>query len=164
MGRRAKPVELHILDGNRSRKTKKELRQRQEAESRLRPPSDNVTPPSWLSVAAREEFERIVADLAETKILTNADVYTLAVLCDALVRHREATAILDRDGLTAIGANGQQVQHPAVLVATKYAGIIARYAPRFGLDPSGRASLAIPRSEEKQVDPFEAKFGVGRSG
>jgi len=157
VGRRARPVELLVLDGKKHL-TKAEKQARAEREAAIRPPSGNLRPPAWLSDEAKKEFRRIVRLMKDTGLLTMAEVDELAVYCDALVRHRQATEVIEREGVVVIGARGP-MQNPAVLVATKYAQIIAKLAPRLGLDPSGRASLAIPREKEKQVDPFEEKFG-----
>lgn len=157
MGRRAKPVELHVLKGNH--RTKKEVRERKAAEQAIRPPSDKIMPPGWLNEQAQEVFLSIVDQLKGTDLLTNADIAELAVLSDAIVKHALASRAVDEHGITVLGAQGNLIQNPAVLVASKYAGIIARLAPRFGLDPSGRASLAIPREKDKPVDSFAEKFG-----
>ena len=157
VGRRARPVELLVLDGKKHL-TKAEKREREEREAAIRPPEGKLRPPAWLSEAAKKEFRRIVKLMEPTGLLTLAEVDELAVYCDALVRLREATELIERDGLVVEGARGP-MQNPAVIVANKYAAIIAKLAPRLGLDPSGRASLAIPREKEKQADPFEEKFG-----
>lgn len=156
VGRRARPIES-LLEHRRKHLTQAEIRQRKEAEEALRPPADKVRPPSWLGKAAKREFRRIVKVLEQTKLLTNADVDVLAVYCDALVRYAEASQAVEAEGVTVQGASGP-IQNPAVLVATKYAAIMARLGPRLGLDPSGRASLAIPRKRETK-DEFEEKFG-----
>lgn len=158
MGRRARPIES-LLEHRRKHLTQAEIRQRKEAEEALRPPADDVRPPEWLSEAAKQEFLRVVQLMEQTGLLTNADVDELAVYADAVAKYAQATQELERDGLTIAGAQGGRIQHPAVLVATKYAQIIAKLAPRLGLDPSGRASLAIPK-REKKADPFEERFGV----
>src|SRR5690606_1714287 len=157
VGRRARPIELLVLDGKKHL-TKDEIRERREREAALRPPEGELKPPSWLGPAAKKAFRRVVKMMAETGLLTVADVDQLAVYCDALVRYAEAAKAIEEHGVIVEGPKGP-AQNPAVLVANKYAAIIAKLAPRLGLDPSGRASLAIPREKEKQVDPFEEKFG-----
>ncbi|PGS45765.1 phage terminase small subunit P27 family, partial [Bacillus cereus] len=42
MGRKAKPIHLHLLEGNTSRLTKEEIEQRLEAEQRLQAKKDKV--------------------------------------------------------------------------------------------------------------------------
>lgn len=157
MGRRAKPVELLVLNG-RKHLTKQEIQARREGEARLRPPADAVKPPSWLSKEARKVWRRAVASLGPLDILTNADVEQLAVFCDAVARYAECSRIIEREGLIVEGARGP-MQHPAAVAQAKYAAIVARLGSKFGLDPSGRASLAIPKGEDKPKDRFEELFG-----
>lgn len=159
MSRRAKPVALHVVGGNPNRLTKKEIREREKAEAKLRPPANRLRAPDWLQGDARRLFQQIVRDMADTQLYTNVEVHPLAIYCDAVIKHRDASLEVDRDGPTIAGARGGLVQHPAVLVATKYAQVIARYGAILGLDPSSRASLAIPREEEKPKDEFAARFG-----
>src|SRR5690606_6965796 len=109
MGRRAKPVELLVLNG-RKHLTKKEIQARREGEARLRPPADAVKPPSWLSKEARKVWRRAVASLGPLDILTNADVEQLAVFCDAVARYAECSRIIEREGLIVEGARGP-MQH-----------------------------------------------------
>lgn len=159
MGRRAKPIGLHIVDGKKNL-TKAEIKARQEAEARLRPPADNLAPPSWLGKEAQQLFTRLVRDMQGTELYTNVDVETLAVYCDAVEQYAKASQEVREKGVTIVGATGNPIQNPAVLVATKYAGVISRCAGKLGLDPSSRASLAIPREEpKKETTPFEALYG-----
>ena len=59
MGRKAKPIHLHILEGNTNRLTKEEMKQRLESEKRWKAKSDKVRPPTWLDSVAKKEFKRI---------------------------------------------------------------------------------------------------------
>lgn len=156
---RTKPIALHVVGGNPNRLTKEEIRAREKAEEKLRPPANRLRAPDWLQGEARLLFQRIVRDMADTELYTNVEVQPLAIYCDAVEKHRVASEEVERDGPTIAGARGGLVQHPAVLAATKYAQIIARYGAMLGLDPSSRASLAIPREEDKPKDDFAARFG-----
>lgn len=159
MGRRAKPIGLHIVDGKKNL-TKAEIKARQEAEARLRPPADNLAPPSWLGKEAQQLFTRLVRDMQGTELYTNVDVETLAVYCDAVEQYAKATREVQENGVTIMGAQGNPIQNPAVLVATKYATVMSRCASKLGLDPASRASLAIPKEEpKKKQSPVEVMFG-----
>lgn len=159
MGRRAQAVELHLLRGNPNRLTKDEILRRKEAEGRLRPPSDRVEPPQWLGEDAKAIFVRIADDLRESELLTNVDIWELAVLCDAIVKHAEASREVDKRGITVTGSVGSRVKNPAITAVMEYAGLIARLAPRFGLDPQGRVSLTIPSGHKvDQLDLFGEMF------
>src|SRR5690554_4851066 len=118
MGRRARPVEVIVLKG-RKHLTKRERELRREAESSLRPASSELVPPAWLDGAARAEWQRIVALMDGLGVLTDVDVNTLAVYCDASVRYAEAAARVQREGAIIDGPRGP-MQNPAVLVAEKY--------------------------------------------
>lgn len=158
MGRRARPVELLVLNGKKHL-TKKEISGRRDAEKKLRPGDDAIKPPKWLSKEARKEWRRVVETLKGLGILTNADVDTLAVYCDAVVRYAEASRIIATEGMVLETDRGPK-QHPAVLIQQKYAGIMARCASQLGLEPSARAALAVKLAKESQpADRFEELFG-----
>lgn len=160
MGRKAKPIHLQLVEGNPNRLTKAEIEARKAGEAKVRPPSDRVKPPVWLGKKAKALFRKLVKDLESTELLTNVDVETLAVYCDAVERYAQATQEIEATGITVVGSQGTPVQNPAVLVASKYAGIIAKCASKLGLDPASRASLAIPKeSPKKEITPVEAMFG-----
>ncbi|ELK38932.1 phage terminase small subunit, partial [Brevibacillus agri BAB-2500] len=94
MARRAKPVGLHLIQGNQSRLTKNEIEQRQEAEERLKPKKNRVKPPSWLDKVAKMEFNRLAKELAELDLVTNIDVNALATYCDAYSDYVQCTKII----------------------------------------------------------------------
>lgn len=174
MGRRARPVELLLLQGNKHL-TKDEIRERRDAEAALRPPVDDIKCPTWLGKAGRREWKRVIKSLTDSKLMTNIDVASLAVYCDAVDKYAEASQkikeqgevvrqgvvrqVMDNGAIVETNA-GKLIQNPYVLVATKYAGIIARFAGAFGLDPSARAGLAIPKDPKSTPkDKFKERFG-----
>lgn len=157
MGRRARPVELLVLTGKKHL-TKREKQLRSEAESSLRPALSELVPPAWLDERARAEWERVVALMAGTGVLTDLDVNTLAVYCDASVRYAEAAARVQREGAIVDGPRGP-MQSPAVLVAEKYWRIMNAAARALGLDPTSRAALARAKAAEQPEDEFARVFG-----
>lgn len=157
MGRRARPIELQKLKGNHL--TRAEYAARKQAEEQLRPPNDKVKPPAWLDVAARKEWKRVVEALDGLGILTNADINTLAVYCDAAARYAEATRLVRENGTVIETPRGPQ-QNPAVLAAANYWRIMNQAARALGLDPSARAALAKQKAQA-QPDAFEEMFGAG---
>lgn len=155
MGRRARPVELLVLGGKHKR-SKRQITARQQAEAALRPPADKLEPPDWLDDAAKDVFRAVVAafEAAGLQVLTNADVNTLAIYADAVVRYAEATRIVREQG-PVVGNKS----HPAVLAAAKYAQIMHQAAGRLGLDPASRATLARSLAEQAEPDEFDRLFG-----
>ncbi len=155
MGRRARPVELLVLGGKHKR-SKRQITARQQVEAALRPPADKLEPPHWLDDEARAVFLAVVAafDQAGLRVLTNADVNTLAVYADAVARYVEASRLVREQGPVA----GNK-PHPAVLAAAKYAQIMHQAGGRLGLDPASRATLAKAAAEQAAPDEFDRLFG-----
>lgn len=98
MGRRAKPVDLILIQGTKHL-TKKEIDARKEAEAKLRPNDDKVRPPGWLDDVAKKEFKRIVKELKEIGLVTNVDVNALALYCDAYANYVKCSQIIEEEGL-----------------------------------------------------------------
>ncbi|MEI6798430.1 MAG: phage terminase small subunit P27 family [Pseudomonadota bacterium] len=55
--------------------------------------------PSWFTLAAREEWERVTPLLVERKILTKADLGILESYCMAIGQSRDMERALQRDGV-----------------------------------------------------------------
>lgn len=163
MGRKAKPVSLQLLDGNKNRLTKKEIKERQETEDRLKPPSDKVRPPTWLGKFGKKEFRRIVKEMHELDLLTNIDVAALAAYCDAYEDYIDCTAIIQEEGLmveyTNKAAETNKVPHPLLTKKKQLHEQMKALAVEFGLTPSARAKLAMPKKEKKEPSAFEKRFG-----
>ncbi len=159
MGRRARPVELLVLTGKKHL-TKKEATARRQAEGALRPRGSGkqLYAPRWLSKAAQKEWRRIVSLMADLGVLTEADINTLAVYCDAAARYAEAAKAVQEQGAVIETDRGPR-QNPAVLVAEKYWRIMNKAAAALGLDPASRASLAA-KAAEHDKDEFDKLFGT----
>jgi P27 family predicted phage terminase small subunit len=155
MARPVKPVAA--VSGNI---TKAERERREKAEARLNVGAGKVRCPAWLDPAARRVWRALVAELKKLELVTNLDVAALAVLADAIARHREAAALVAEQGPVITPEGGRPMQNPAVLIVAKYAGIIRQYGAAFGLDPGGRAKLAATLPEpEPEPTQFEMMFG-----
>lgn len=163
MGRKAMPIHLQLLNGNKNRLTKKEIEQRLEAEKKLKPKADNIKPPAWLDSIAKKEFKRIAQELMELDLLTNVDINSLAAYCDAYSDYIKCTKIIQEEGLmveyTNKAAETNKVPHPLLTKKKQLHEQMKSLATEFGLTPSARAKLAMPRQEEKELTEFEQLFG-----
>lgn len=163
-GRKAKPIGLHLIQGNRSHLTKKEIKQRKKNE--IKPRADNIERPEFLkhNPIAQREWRRLVKELKELGLLTNVDTTALAVYCDAYSKYVEATEALKREGVTIEYTNKaghtNTLENPNVNVAKKYYKIMKDMMAEFGLTPAARAKLAIPKDDKEEEDDPTAKFGV----
>ena len=161
MSRKAKPIELHLLENNKNRLTKKQIQER--IDGQIHPNTNQINCPDWLDEIGRREWERITNELIELGLMTNIDVVSLGIYCDAYSKYVEATLQIQEDGLTVEHINNQgaknTVTNPAVQVANKYADLIKKFVIEFGLTPSARAKLAIPKKEEKEPSKLDKMFG-----
>ena len=162
MPRRAKSIHLHLLD-KKKHLTKEEISQRMEAEAALRPDSDKVKPPTWLSKDAKKEFKFLAQALLDIKQMTNTDVHMLAVYCDAYVEYVECGRIVDAEGIileyTNTAGETNKIAHPALTKKKAAFDIMSKIAAEYGFTPSSRARIAIPKKPQKAPSDFDAKFG-----
>lgn len=163
MGRKAKPITLHVLQGNPNRLTKKEIEARKQAEEKLKPKTDKVKAPKWLSKEAKKEFNRIAKELQEIGLITNVDIDMLAAYCDAYVEYQRCTKIIEEEGLmveyTNKAAETNKVPHPLLTKKKQLFEQMKSIAGEFGLTPSARAKIAIPKQENKEPSELERLFG-----
>jgi P27 family predicted phage terminase small subunit len=163
MGRKAKPIQLHLLEGNKNRLTKGEIEKRAEAEAKLKPKSDKVKPPAWLDKIAKKEFKRIAKELEELDLITNVDINALAAYCDAYSDYVKCTKIIQEEGMmveyTNKAAETNKVPHPLLTKKKQLHEQMKALAVEFGLTPSARAKIALPKKEEKPKTEEEILFG-----
>ncbi|MUG24758.1 terminase [Paenibacillus macerans] len=89
MGRNAKPVSLHLAQGNPNRLTKEEIQQRKESEIKLgKTELDRMKPPSFVKndTVAYSYWKQLIKEYKEAakqgiELLTSSDVSLLALYC-----------------------------------------------------------------------------------
>lgn len=152
-GRPPKPTRLKVLSGNPGRRPL----------NGSEPRHDRGAPkcPGWLGKRAKAAWKQIVPVLDSAGLLTVADGWALACLCQAWAEMEEATRTLDTEGRTFQTENGYKVPHPAVAQQRSAWQAIRQYSALFGLDPSSRSKLAVPSQGGEESDPF-AEFSRGR--
>lgn len=162
MPRRAQPINL-IVNNGKSHKTKAEIKARQDAE--IKPNTDKVEPPEWLTESAKNEFVHLVEELKAVDLATNLDVNALAIYCDTLEQYKNAMEIVREQGTLVKYTNKAKetntIENPAVKTANKCALLMHKIANDFGFTPGSRAKLAIKATEPKQDDAkaqFENRF------
>lgn len=159
-GRKAKPIDVLVGDG-KSHLTKDQIEARKEAESRINFGTDKIERPTWLDAVGKKMWEQLVEELLNSNLMTNVDVYALAIACDAYSNYVKAAKSIKTEGQTihytnAIGATNE-VQHPKVAIAQKYHQIFKSYLSEFGLSPAARARLALPKIND-DTDEFAELF------
>jgi P27 family predicted phage terminase small subunit len=112
--------------------------------------------PDFVTGEAASEWDRAVAAMPPG-LYTAADAPALAVYAVAWVLFRNALAQLAREGMTAIGSQGQPVAHPSVGVVAKQSEIILRAGDRLGMSPSARTRLTM--GGEDRPGKFDGLLG-----
>lgn len=116
-------------------------------------------PPGYLSPAAQNHWDRMVAITKAARTLTPADGDALAMLCLAFEEYRAADIIVRDEGeicrtmhTTKDGREyeGGPYQHPAVGIRNNAWKKIVRLLREFGLTPSARAGMKMTASAQEE--------------
>lgn len=150
MGKPRQPIELVKAKGAKHL-TKAEIEYRENAE--IKPITDDIAPPTYLTRKQKDEFNRIANQLTKLKIMGETDV-------DALARYITANDFY----VNAV----KQMRKPEVksdpLMFEKWSNIQDKYfkqcrasANDLGLSISSRCKLVVPVADSKDA-PKENKF------
>lgn len=156
MPRDAKPIDLHLVEGNQSNLTKEEIEKRKKAEEKLTPDSDNIKRPKWLKhdKIAQREWRKLEPELKELGLLTNIDTGALAHCVKAYSMSVRLQKKIEEEGATIEHTNTKgatnEIENPKVKAAQKYYKRYEKMLKQFGLTPSARASLAINTNVEEE--------------
>ena len=154
-GRKPKPLALKLIDGNPGKRP---------LNLDIPSPVPGIPScPSFLSGEAKREWRRISKELESVGLLTLVDRAALAGYCQAYARWRAAEELVAQEGLVYeyTNKNGSTniVEHPAVKIARESMMLLKAFCAEFGLTPSSRTRINLPRPKEK--DPFDEFIGAG---
>jgi len=153
-GRRPKPTNLKVLEGNPGRRPLPENE-----------PAADGTPeaPSDLECEALAEWNRIVPELDSMGLLARADRAALVRYCQAWATSQAAFADMNDNGMyeTVYNQHGSRtVKRPCVNVAAEYSKIMKSYLIEFGLTPAARTRVkSNPKPKQNPEDEFLGKTG-----
>lgn len=143
-GPKPKPTALKLLAGNPG----KRAINRDEP----RPETGMGSCPSWLPKAAKAEWGRVVPELERLGMLAKVDRAALIAFCQAVALTEDAQRMLDEHGILVPGAQGGFVKNPAATVVKEAAATIRGFAGEFGLTPSARSRLVVPRGDSNDAE------------
>lgn len=150
MGKPRQPIELVKAKGAKHL-TKAEIEYRENVE--IKPITDNIAPPSYLTKKQKDEFNRIAEQLKKLKIMGETDV-------DSLARYITANDFY----INAVKKmRTKEVQNDPLLfekwskIHDKYFKQCRASANDLGLSISSRCRLVVPVVEAKDA-PKENKF------
>lgn len=150
-GRNKIPIAAQIANGNKSKLSKAQIQALQDAEDAIKPASDNIIRPTWLDTEGRKMWMAVMDELLAVDLVTNVDVYALALACDSYSKYVKAAKDIKKNGLVikfknSIGAENT-VANPNVTISQKYATQFKNFCSEFGLSPAARARLARPKDD-----------------
>ncbi len=138
MGRPNTPTALKLINGNPG---KRALNKREPDAEYL----EDMTPPAELSENAKKVWAVAAPLLRKSKVVTVLDVFSLEMLCNAIVDYRTAQAKSEKSGTAGSGISPwKQLQS----MHFKQANVML---DKFGMNPRDRARLMI----EPQLGLFD---------
>ncbi len=145
MGRKPKPTELKILEGNPGKR----------ALNNKEPKPEVVIPdcPQHLKGVARTEWNRLAKELHALKIITKIDRAALAVCCTAWADYVKACKKLEKEGEVITSEKGGLYQNPWVAIKKRSMDQVQKFYAEFGMTPSSRSHIKVktPNPEDEMT-------------
>jgi P27 family predicted phage terminase small subunit len=128
------------------------------------PPIGGVVMPGHLGEVAAARWRELLPMLQAVRVMTQADIESLARYCDTYEWWLATRAKLKKEGDTyPILNDGGEVkyiaQRPEVSIAHKLAQQLRQLEQDFGLNPSARASLHVEKPQAIEDEEDRAMFG-----
>jgi P27 family predicted phage terminase small subunit len=123
----------------------------------LPPAFERVPPtaPPWLDDEGRDEWQRVIDDLAPLGLLKNSDRAVLVAHCEAWSRFVAAVKQYRAEGVTKLNPDsGRTGKHAAVAVAENAAVQLAKLGGLLGLSPVAERGLGSFHPPDDADDPF----------
>ena len=127
--------------------------------------SSKLEPPENLSKAALKEWQRIPSlySLMPNQILSDLDLQTLMIYCEAVAQYQEAQSKWKQFGaVIAKDRDSQRILTDIRKIMNEQALIISKCSTDLCLNPVGRAKMGINPADKEIADPLDklfAKFG-----
>ena len=140
-GRKPKPIEFHIINGNPSRlKLPKNTKKY----------AGNTTPPGHLGRIGLNEWKRIIPELKRLGMLSKLDRAAIAAYCQTYERWVEAEKVIAEKGVLYKSPKGNIQTSPMLWVANKALEQMYKYLTEFGMTPASRTRMQLKESEPKK--------------
>jgi P27 family predicted phage terminase small subunit len=153
VGRKPKPTALKVLSGNPGKRPLNECEPK---------PSGVPDCPEHLDTVAKQEWDRVSAELISIGLLTSVDRAALAAYCAAYSRWVKAEQAIQKHGEVIKTQSGNAIQNPYVGVANRALDLMHKFLSEFGMTPSSRSRLHVNAPTPESDDPY-AEFVGGLS-
>lgn len=153
MGRPAKSAKILT----ECSQTKDEIQERIDNEEKLKGKADKVDPPDYLNNNQVDLFNYIKAELSESKLLSNLDIYILSTCVIAIDRLQKLESMLNLN-------NTLMFRNEFMSAKDKYTKDLYRCCNELSLSPQSRAKLAninLTAQQEKDDPLVKALKGKG---
>ena len=133
--------------------TADEVEKREKAAKKVtRPKPKKPKVPDWLSAEERIVWRSTLKNMEEFDILDKVDGEALAIYCNAVIKVRDLSRLIDENGYTVIGSRGGETVSPYVTAQQSYSKILLQYADKLGITADSRARLAAKIANENDED------------
>jgi P27 family predicted phage terminase small subunit len=105
--------------------------------------------PASIPVEMHGEWQAVLDDMAERKILTDAMLPTIESYILAVYNMRQAQKAIEQYGVLVTGRDGVPKQNPAVSLIGKCNTTIQRLSAELGLTPASRSRKSMKEEKEK---------------
>jgi P27 family predicted phage terminase small subunit len=137
-GRKPKPTQLKLVDGNPG---KRPLNQREP-----KPVNSIPTCPAHLNPSAKAEWKRLAQHMHTLRMITDLDRASLAAYCQAYGRWVEAERKLKETPMLLKLPSGIIQQSPWLAIANKQLELMHKYMSELGLSPVSRSRVSVTPS------------------
>lgn len=139
-GRKPKPPELRIIEGNREHRP---IRQT------VKPAKEIPGCPQWLNPVGKTEWKRISKELEKLNLLVKIDMAALALYCQNYAVVVQCSNYINSKGGFAKYLKDRNAQtSPHITVMNKAMTQIHKICTEFGMTPSARGRMIIGAEEE----------------
>ena len=139
-GRKPTPTALKLLKGTRKDRVN---------QNEITTPVGLPTAPAFLDSEARAEWDRMIALVGPSGILTPLDGPALANYCTLFSLARRAQEDVDSQGPVAATQMGAPKPNPAVQVLLSATAQMDKLLAEFGMTPSARSRISAPPEAPK---------------
>ncbi|WP_353990029.1 phage terminase small subunit P27 family [Pediococcus argentinicus] len=139
--------------------TQKELNARTDAKEALNGYPKLVTvPPKSVKAVALDEWKRIVPLLNANTNISDLDLRTVEIYCNAVAMYEKAQNQINSRGLVITTKTGTQKANPYLKAQSEAVDRINKCAKELGLTISSRARIEVNKAKKKSKprDKFEA--------
>lgn len=140
-GRKPKPPELKLLEGNRGHRP---------IPQKAEPTPSHPPTPRWLSKDAKKEWRKVVPELYKIGLLKIIDLRGMEAYCACYAKWREVCEKTKIGVMTA--ASGYHYPNPLINVELKYAKEMRGWMVELGLTPASRSRILYEEPESKDED------------